>query len=130
MSYTVKYEWAFEAFMDAWTYITPKQQKAAISLARTHSKDQFLMGISLAGVRGYPAEVLWTIANMKPVDHVNETVHFRLFNMPCCGQLLCWVNPRLPNHCPECGKKVLVQLRQGDCTTVNDPQAHLKHSVP
>jgi hypothetical protein len=23
--------------------------------------------------------------------------HFRLIQMPCCGQLLCWVNPRLPN---------------------------------
>jgi hypothetical protein len=24
--------------------------------------------------------------------------HFRLIQMPCCGQLLCWVNPRLPNY--------------------------------
>ena len=22
----------------------------------------------------------------------NEQVKFRLFEMPCCGQLLCWVN--------------------------------------
>jgi hypothetical protein len=31
-----------------------------------------------------------------------ERAHFRLIQMSCCGQLLCWVNPRLPNHCPEC----------------------------
>jgi len=24
--------------------------------------------------------------------------HFRLILMPCCGQMLCWVNPRLPNY--------------------------------
>jgi len=29
-----------------------------------------------------------------------ELIHFRLFQMPCCGHSLCWVNPRLPNHCP------------------------------
>ena len=40
-----------------------------------------------------------------------EQVDFRLFVMPCCGHQLCWVNPRLPNHCPECGQTVLSQLR-------------------
>jgi hypothetical protein len=24
--------------------------------------------------------------------------HFRLIIMPCYGQMLCWVNPRLPNY--------------------------------
>jgi hypothetical protein len=33
-----------------------------------------------------------------------QRVKFQLICMECCGQLLCWVNPRLPNHCPECGK--------------------------
>jgi hypothetical protein len=31
--------------------------------------------------------------------------HLRLISMPCCGQMLCWVNPRLPNYCP---KKLLL----------------------
>lgn len=35
-----------------------------------------------------------------------EFVKFSLIQMPCCGQLLCWVNPRLPNYCPECGVRV------------------------
>lgn len=42
---------------------------------------------------------------------VNEKIKFRLFHMPCCGQLLCWVNPRIPNYCPECGKMVYTQLK-------------------
>ena len=46
----------------------------------------------------------------------NEKVPFRLFQMPCCGMLLCWVNPRLPTYCPECASLVLAKLRQGDCT--------------
>lgn len=45
------------------------------------------------------------------MEKTTEYVKFRLFNMPCCGQLLCWVNPRLPNYCPECGKHVFTQLK-------------------
>lgn len=41
----------------------------------------------------------------------NYRVMFRLFQMPCCSQLLCWVNPRFPNYCPECGKHVFADLR-------------------
>lgn len=40
-----------------------------------------------------------------------EFVLFRMFKMPCCGYCLCWVNPRLPNYCSECGKKVYLELR-------------------
>lgn len=46
----------------------------------------------------------------------NEKVKFRLFQMPCCGHLLCWLNPRLPTYCPECGKGVLLQLKSGEHT--------------
>jgi hypothetical protein len=38
--------------------------------------------------------------------------HFRFISMPCCGQLLCWINPRLPNYCPECGKFIYATLKQ------------------
>ena len=31
-----------------------------------------------------------------------QRAHFRFIQVPCCGQLLCRVNPRLPNYCPEC----------------------------
>lgn len=59
-----------------------------------------------------------------------ERIHFRFIQMPCCGQLLCWVNPRLPNYCPECGKQVYAQIRfpQGDpAILLSDENAVLKH---
>jgi hypothetical protein len=36
----------------------------------------------------------------------NEMVPFRLICMPCCHVLICWVNPRRPNYCPECGDRI------------------------
>lgn len=36
----------------------------------------------------------------------NEQVQFRLLQMPCCNILICWVNPRRPMYCPECGARV------------------------
>jgi hypothetical protein len=36
----------------------------------------------------------------------NDYVQFRLLEMSCCHILICWVNPRRPNFCPECGKRV------------------------
>lgn len=30
-------------------------------------------------------------------------VPLRVIRMECCGHLLCWVNPRFPSYCPECG---------------------------
>ena len=59
----------------------------------------------------------------------NERIKFRLFQMPCCGHQLCWVNPRLPNHCPECGKHVLIQLKSGEYTRLIDENAWLKFSA-
>ena len=61
-------------------------------------------------------------------DHFTwEVCHFRLIRMPCCSHLLCWVNPRLPNYCPECGKKSLVALRtDGSHIRHSDPRAEIK----
>jgi hypothetical protein len=36
----------------------------------------------------------------------NQEVQFRLLQMPCCGILICWVNPRRPMRCPECGERI------------------------
>jgi hypothetical protein len=60
-----------------------------------------------------------------------ERVHFRLIRVPCCGQMLCWVNPRLPNFCPECGQKVYAQIRfpEGDTPILlSDATAQLKYN--
>ena len=40
-----------------------------------------------------------------------EFIKFHLFKMPCCGQMLCWVNPRFPNYCPECGTRVFPEIK-------------------
>lgn len=55
-----------------------------------------------------------------------EVVYFRLFEMPCCGQLICWVNPRMPNYCPECGKFVYSQLKSGEHHHIEDRSARLE----
>lgn len=37
------------------------------------------------------------------MNEVYELVPFRFLSCPHCRHQLCWVNPRLPNYCPECG---------------------------
>jgi hypothetical protein len=60
---------------------------------------------------------------------VNNPVKFRLLRMPCCGTLLCHVNARLPNYCPECGTLVHAALLTGDCTLISDETAWLKYNT-
>ena len=38
------------------------------------------------------------------MDESYELVPFRFLSCPACKHQICWVNPRLPNFCPECGK--------------------------
>jgi len=40
-----------------------------------------------------------------------EKVIFRYIATECCGAQLCWVNPRLPNYCPECGKHIFPNVK-------------------
>lgn len=54
-----------------------------------------------------------------------ERVHFRLLHTPCCGSLLCWVNPRLPNYCPECGTRIYPEIRSS--VHFEDLEATLKY---
>jgi hypothetical protein len=63
------------------------------------------------------------------VKHTNDKVRFRLFETPCCHLLLCWVNPRLPNYCPECGKNIFIQVKSG-AHTMTDSEAWLKIQEP
>lgn len=55
-----------------------------------------------------------------------EFIKFTLYMMPCCGHELCWVNPRIPNFCPECGKKVYFELLNELCSMAVDEKAQLK----
>lgn len=58
---------------------------------------------------------------------MNERVHFRYLVTPCCHQQLCWVNARLPMHCPECGKHIYPAVRS--CVHVSDEHATLRYSM-
>jgi hypothetical protein len=60
-----------------------------------------------------------------PRERKYERVEFRLIAMPCCGFQLCWVNPRLPNHCPECGESTAVGTRLREAVLVIDRDAQL-----
>lgn len=53
-----------------------------------------------------------------------ERVTFRLIVMPCCSTMLCWVNPRFPNYCPECGKFVFPEVK--GCVLSSDDKAWLR----
>lgn len=53
-----------------------------------------------------------------------ERVVFRLIVTPCCSTMLCWVNPRFPTYCPECGKHIYPAVR--GCVTLIDDNASLK----
>lgn len=51
--------------------------------------------------------------------------HFRIILMQCCGTMLCWVNPRLPNYCPECGKFIFAEVK--GWVPYSDEQAYITH---
>lgn len=53
-----------------------------------------------------------------------ERVHFRFIVTPCCSTALCYVNPRLPNYCSECGTRIITQVRE--CIMISDENAWLK----
>lgn len=56
-----------------------------------------------------------------------EQIPFKLLHMECCGHLLCWVNPRYPSYCPECGDRVYPQVK-GWATFICD-KAILKYEI-
>lgn len=56
-----------------------------------------------------------------------ERVHFKLLVTPCCSTLLCWVNPRLPTYCPECGTHIYPDIKSH--VTFDDNNATLRYSM-
>lgn len=44
-------------------------------------------------------------------SEISERVPFRVVAMECCGTILCCVNPRFYNYCPECGTNVMGRIR-------------------
>jgi hypothetical protein len=56
----------------------------------------------------------------------SERVLFRLLVMPCCHHQLCWVNPRLPTYCPECG--VCIHATVKESVLIRDERATLRYN--
>lgn len=57
-----------------------------------------------------------------------ERILFRFIITPCCKHQLCWVNPRLPTHCPECGEQIYTRLKfEMGHILINDDQAWLEY---
>lgn len=62
------------------------------------------------------------------MSKTTERVHFRLIRTPCCESLVCWVNPRFPSFCHECGKSVYPEIK--GCVLYEDDSAILKVNAP
>lgn len=61
----------------------------------------------------------------------NERVLFRVLQTPCCRTILCYVNPRLPNYCSECGERIFAALKQHpELISMTDDNAWLKYHTP
>lgn len=54
-----------------------------------------------------------------------ERVWFRLMDCPKCSFKMCWVNPRFPNYCPECGKFIYPDIKGN--VAISDEDATLKY---
>lgn len=57
-----------------------------------------------------------------------EIIKFRYIQAPCCKTQLCWVNPRLPNYCPECGTCIASTVKEAVIYT--DDTAQIKYTFP
>lgn len=54
-----------------------------------------------------------------------ERVWFRLMICPKCYFSMCWVNPRFPNYCPECGKFIYPEIKE--YVSISDDNAMLRY---
>lgn len=61
---------------------------------------------------------------------VYERVRFTLINTPCCHTLLCYVNPRMPNYCSECGARLFAMKNNPEAILFRDDNAGLKYKEP
>ena len=85
------------------------------------------MGARIAADKTIKRLMLKEIPQKRIPGATNERIHFRLIHMQCCGQLLCWVNPRFPTHCPECGRTVYPQVKVW--VVMQDTNAHLRYNT-
>ena len=66
-------------------------------------------------------------ANFETTAKAITRAHFRILETECCHTILCWVNPRLPNYCPDCGTRCYPAVRSW--IAFSDEQAYITHEV-
>jgi hypothetical protein len=59
---------------------------------------------------------------------VFERVRFTLIVTPCCHTMLCYVNPRMPNYCSECGERLFAMKKNPEAILFTDYDAQLKYN--
>lgn len=59
---------------------------------------------------------------------MRERIPLRVLAMECCGHVLCYVNPRLPNYCPECGQHCQPAVR-GWVTFIDEDAQIVAHDT-
>jgi hypothetical protein len=62
------------------------------------------------------------------MDVSYERVPFRFISCPDCRHQICWINPRLPNHCPECGVYIAGRVRE-QVMMADDEAILMTHNV-
>lgn len=69
---------------------------------------------------------------MTASNSFNERVRFSLINTPCCQTILCYVNPRMPNYCSECGTRFPGGLHHSNKESIlfTDDNAWLRYKEP
>lgn len=86
--------------IEAW----PAGPKKFSAIARKRDSDHHRHGFE-----SIEEAIKWAKAIDEPMTQ--EAVPFRLIKMPCCEHQVCWINPRLPSYCPECGASVYRRLK-------------------
>lgn len=59
----------------------------------------------------------------------SQVVILRVIHMPCCHHQVCWVNPRLPNYCPECGVFIFEKVRAGIMAQYDNALLHFQEDT-
>ena len=54
-----------------------------------------------------------------------EKVHFRYIVCPDCTHCMCWVNPRPPAYCPECGSMIYTRIKESIVVSDENAELHL-----
>jgi len=70
-------------------------------MQRNWKRYAMVLDLHLGGVK--QTEIAKMLRVSKQCVNLSARAHFRLILMPCCGQMLCWVNPQATGGTLVCG---------------------------